>query len=99
MDDPERTAHQHSLAIFTNTELRDELAQQWELSLQPGLCPEVCVSYLQNVKDIELEFGKRLRSALSVSRSGRSRKVRPLMFHRLYLVRSVKSRTLMARPP
>lgn len=66
MDDLDRTAYKESLVAVSNTESREKLAQQWEKSLQPNLCPEDCVSYLQNVADVELEFYKRIKSAPTV---------------------------------
>jgi len=56
MNDPDRMSYKSSLVTLTNTELKERLAEQWELSLQPDLCTEDCVSYLQNVKDVDLEI-------------------------------------------
>lgn len=62
MDDPDRMSCKSSLVTLTNAELQERLAEQWELSLQPDPCTEDCVSYLQNVKDVDLEICRRVES-------------------------------------
>ena len=68
MNDPDRTAYKSSLVTLTNTELKERLAEQWELSLQPDLCTEACVFYLQNVKDVDREICRRVESAPTMCR-------------------------------
>ena len=68
MDDHNRMAYKSSLVTLTNTELQERLAEQWELSLQPDLCTEACVSYLPNVKDVDLQICRRVESAPKVCR-------------------------------